>query len=260
MGVSGFSGAAGAKGHKGGNDPCGECGELLTKYEYDEDAGEFVWEKGRDTLGINGDEFDITVTKTNEDGEPLCIEVKSIEHRDVGEPIYDFSCSTVKSGQDIDQEEYEWASSFTHCQEKYAISNFTLCISEVYWQWDWGTGPVVDLHTEDPDDRTWYQANSNDDRHLLAAMQGGGDVEGNTSFTDLAGLVENVTYTAVDESTLEIEFDVVGDESLDLHLYSQEWPGPSGDNWEIPWGPLYDINEGTFEGTENSISVNIPTL
>lgn len=259
------AGRGAPQGIVGGQDPCEGCGALLTKYEWED--GEFVWEKGRDSLGINGDEFDITVTEYNEDGEPLCIEVDSIVHPKDNEPIYDFSCSTVKSGQDIDKVNYDWASGFEHCQEKYAISNFALCINEVFWQWDWGTGPAVDLNTEDPNDKTWYQANNNDPRHLLAARQDGGDVKGAASFesipTDGNGnptLVENVTYRAVDGSTLAIDFDVVGSDQLDLHLTSQELPGPAGDNWEIPWGPMYDIVEGTYSGTGNTMTVDIPTL
>lgn len=280
VGAAGLVGAAGvspAVADKGGNDPCEGCGTLLTKYEFDEDAGEFVWEKGHDGLNINGDEFDITITEWNEDGEPLCIEVESITQMDgpkmdPDKGIYEFSCSTVKSGQETDTADYDWASGFEHCQDKYAISNFALCINDRFWQADFGTGPAPTLYTESSE-RDGYGEDldgdgENERELIMAGVYGPPNRVGNPSYLNddnidgvnvLPGangkkdfdlydadgnLVSNGDMGEAVEA--EVQFEITSDDPVQLHIGVWEMPGPY-DKGDIPWAPLHDKVEQTYD-------------
>lgn len=254
------TGLAGAGGHSGGgNNPCEGCGTLLTKYEFDEDAGEFVFEKGRDNLGIDGDEFEFSITETNEDGEPLCIEVDSVSAGGVSGGIYDFSCATVKSGQDTDRPvEGTWATEFDHCQDKYAISNFALCIEEAFMQIDMGTGLTPpNWFTED-----WSTATLYDPSGFIGAATSdlsGVATNGPKRYVENAGASEFWQFNGDD--TVTVEFNVLGDEPMDLHIVSTEMPGPW--RWDdIPWSKPIDLANGTFDPDDNphSMTVDVPTV
>lgn len=261
------------EGNEGGNDPCEGCGTLLTKYEWED--GEFVWEKGRDSLGIDGDEFDLSITDTNDDGEPLCFEFDSIDNRG-GVGIYEGTCLTVKAGQGEEQVDLGgWTSDYEYCvPDKYAISNFALCIDEAMWQMDFGTGDPPLLNTEDPATREGYGENSGRDL-IRAAVHGPPNRDENFSFTNDVDGVDVISSAfelsdedgnsvtndppSSDATEAELTFEVTASEALELHLGVWEMPGPY-DKDDIPWGPRYDLVHDTFDPGEHTIAVDVPSV
>lgn len=267
VGVSGFTGAAAAKGHKGvGKVECG-CGTLLAKYEWKD--GEFVFDKGRDSLGINGDEFEFTNIETNEDGEPLAFEWESYSYDEVDPRngtvpghIYDVSCLTVKAGQDVETvEDLNWASSGEYERDdKYAISNVQFCIECAFWQVDLGEGEVPEFYTEDPETSESY--------HPPALIAYGTNGRGSQECDDVAtgtsrGLANvdfgGFNYDLDDLSWMSATFTVTGDEPQELHLVASEMPGPF-ERDEIAWGPRYDLVHDTFAPGEHTITIDLPTV
>ncbi|MFB6197451.1 MAG: SdrD B-like domain-containing protein, partial [Halobacteriaceae archaeon] len=204
------------------------CVDLLTKYEWDEDASEFVWEKGRSSLGIDGDQFNITVTDTNDDGEPLGFEFDSIDNAN-GDGIYEATQLQVKAGTDTVIKQYDWASTGTyHVDGEPAISNFTLCINDAMWQLDFGTDDAPNLNTEDPATREGYGGG----RELIrAAVYGPPNRTGNFSYSQSVSGVEvldtefdledgsgsDVPIGSGDAVTAKLTFEVTADEPLKLH-------------------------------------------
>lgn len=258
-GLAGISGLSSATPGHGGYDPCEGCGSLLTKYEWadpDEDGEyEFVFEKGRDNLDINGDEFDLTVT-TDDEGEPTKVKVESILGPCSGDPIYHFDCGTVKAGPEARSLDTDAGTHVTtiEADDKYAISNFALCISEVHWQWDLGTGPAVDFYDEG------CRSDVYDDEELLASYNRSGyDDQG---ATDRSGNYPNVTFKEAVYSdgpkAVTVWFEVQNEDE-ELHLVSQELPDDSRLD-TIPFGPMYDTVDDVFGVGEHSMTVELPSL
>lgn len=273
VGVSGFTGAAGARGNKGGGKvECG-CGSLLAKYEWDGDSASFVFEKGRESLGINGDEFDISVTETNEDGEPLAFDFASPEYganprldKDTIRP-YEASCLTVKAGQGVDTKDFEgYVSEGSYrVPDKYAISNIQFCIQNAFWQIDMGVGDAPDWETESWDTAEVYNVPG---EIMLMSGQTVGDDPSNIADEFLAdhrlgGFAFKspaVTYNRNTDglaTSATVQFKL--NQTERLHLGSWETPGPWSVH-DVPWSKKYDYVEKEFGPGDHTITVNLPTL
>jgi hypothetical protein len=261
VGLSGFSGTVGANGRgKAASEPCDDCGALLAKYEWDD--GEFVFEKGRESLDIDGSDFDLTVTDANDDGEPLAFDWSS------DDGIYDATCLTVKTGEDTFKQEGDWRTSGSFHATEYdenspvqAISYVALCIECAFWQVDFGTGTVPTLYTEGEEQRDTY--GNSDERTLLAAATHGryGGGCGSVNKTMWEGrkphvVISSFEVTPGDQAT--VEFEVT--ETEHVHFGVWEMPGPF-DKSEIPWGVRYDlINEESLEPGTYSWNLSLPSV
>lgn len=262
-GLSGFSGTVGAKGRgKGASEPCDGCGGLLAKYEWED--GEFMFEKGRESLAIEGSDFDLTVTKWNDDGEPLAFDWSS------DDGIYDATCLTVKTGEDTFKQEGDWRTSGSFDAAEWdeegpvqAISYVALCIECAFWQVDFGVGTVPELYTEGEYPRDTY---GDDERDLLAAQTHGrgtgecGDLSKWTVNNGKSAKVEVKDRIDIssDLSEATIKFEVL--ETEHVHFGVWEMPGPF-DKAEIPWGPRYAlINEPELEPGDYEWTVELPTV
>lgn len=247
--IGGLGTGVGAAGESSKVDPCEDCGSLLTKYEW-EDGG-FVWEKGRDSLNIDGDDFEITVTETNEEGEPLAFEWASVDPLDSG-GLYDATCLTVKTGEGVFKVDCGWRTSGSFDARNYddddpvqAISNLALCIRCAFWQVDFGVGPVPELYTDGEYPRDEY---NDGERWLLAAQTHG---RGTGECSDLSKWTVNEDNSDAvvvgdriqindDLSEATIAFEVL--EREHVHFGAWEMPGPF-DKSEMEFGPRYDLIE-----------------
>lgn len=129
------------------------------------------------------------------------------QHMDPDKEIYEFSCSSVKSGHDTDQATYDRANDFEHCGDKYAISNFALCIDDAFWQADFGTGQAPTLYTKSSE-RDGYGEDTDGvgdiDRELITA-----GVDGPSNGTENPSYPQDVDgVTALPGATGETDFDL----------------------------------------------------
>lgn len=262
VGLSGFTGTVGAKGHKGGSEPCEGCGGLLAKYEWDEEAGEFDFEKGRDSLAIDKDDFTFSnMDWKEEDNEILGFDWSS----EYG--IYDATCLTVKTGAGTFQKDGTWRNSGSFDVTEYddeppyqAVSYVALCIECAFWQVDFGTGTVPTLYTEGEEPRDTY--GNSDERTLLAAAtrgrygRGCDYVETKTWDANPNVVVDDFEVNPGDQAT--VTFTVK--ETEHVHFGTWEMPGPFDKN-EIPWGPRYDlIDEESLGPGSYNWTIDLPSV
>jgi hypothetical protein len=129
--------------------PCPDGQTLLAKYEVQD--GEFVFEKGRETLGVDGDQFTFSevVTKNGEDDEivgfdwdsgSLCVTSVTVKYGPETETVD--VCEDATDECDVIQNEGCAGSTCgSVAVEEYAVSYVAFC-TRVLWQLDLVTGSV----------------------------------------------------------------------------------------------------------------------
>lgn len=237
---------------------CPEGTTLLAKYNLGE-GGEFVFEKGRDGLGIDGTEltFSNLETKTSEPGEVLGFDWES--------DVYDVHSVGVKFGNNVTRwtTDGEQTTGSVDIRERYegdpvpAISNVIFCI-EVHWQVDFGLGPLLTPPA--------YKSNGRADDLLMAAL--GQDPESddyrrNPSISRLDGkpvtVLGDPDQFDISGDTVSVMFSVTGSEPLELHLASFETPGPF-EYEETSSQVLFDSREVTLEPGVHQLEISLPTV
>lgn len=255
----------------GGNGPpddvkneCPEGTALLAKYEYRN--GSLVFEKGRDSLDVDGSEIDITVTATNEEGEILAFEWDA-SFGDDGDEGYDVHTVSVKAGRNVYSESIDAVAGSFDLRERdeagpvQALSNVIFCV-EVYWQVDFGTG--------DAPETPYYAPPTQSDKLILAATGGDDGVEivnpsaGPRNRPPSLALDENEFDIDVDEDTATIRFSISSmmGAPLDLHLTSYETPGPYAfDDDEVERQVRFDsVEMDDLSGGDFEWTVDLPSL
>lgn len=250
----------GSNGSNGGSakNECPEGTTLLAKYEVD-DSGKVVFEKGRDSLNIDGSEIRFSNIVYKEDGEIVSFDWDS--------GPYDVHTVSVKAGQNIWQDEVKGTSGRFDLREfdtdgpVQAVSNVIFCI-EVCWQLDFGRGDIPIPPN--------YSPNRTNDLFLSASCERV-DVDRipnnpglNRIDPDDPVVVKpvdgEVKFDLSTPGTATIYFEVKEGEMPDLHLACFEIPGPFIRD-EVGAQVLFDSIEkdnvapGHYEWT-----VDLPTL
>lgn len=253
VGIMAAAGRAGPPSFGGGNSPCEE-GALLAKYEVED--GEFVFEKGRDSLNIDGDEISLSITDTKEDSEILGFHWES---NPAG--IFDVTCVRVKTGEGVYEQCGDWRTSGDfHVQNHddsdplQAISWVSFCMSDVFWQVDFATDAAYPFD----DDLDWTEHYEGGPFLAAAVKEESGIVNlKGSNFHDGVSLQGN--EFDIDSGSVTARFTV--EHEITLNLASFELPGP----WkrsEIDGSSfLYQVKERTFEpGEVHELTVDIPHI
>lgn len=239
---------------------CPEGTTLLAKY-YPDDSGEFVFETGREELGIDGTEITISnvVTKPSEPSQVVAFDW------DAG--VYDVHSVGVKFGDEVERWSSDGGSTTgtIDVREAYqgdqpvpAISNVIFCI-QVHWQVDFGVGPVL----APPN----YDSDSQGSELVMAAI--GCDPEDeqygeNPTFgPSVVGkslhILGETDEFDIDDGTATVRFAVVGSESITVHLASFETPGRFKQS-EIGSQVLLESKEIVADPGFHELEVPLPTL
>lgn len=236
---------------------CPEGTTLLAKYNRDE-TGAFVFETGREELGIDGSEitFSDVQTKPSEPAEVVGFDWNS--------GVYDVHSVGVKFGNNVERWTVSGGTTGTvDVRDRYegyssvpAISNVIFCI-EVHWQVDFGLGPISNPPT--------YSGQEESTLLMTALGQSPKDMgyRYNPSFeprTDGTPIhILGPDEFDLSNGTATVTFAVTGSESVTVHLTSFETPGPFEPD-EIPSQVLLDSMVVTADPGFNQLTVDVPSL
>jgi hypothetical protein len=239
---------------------CPEGTALLAKYNLD-DNGEFVFETGREELGIDGTEITISnvVTKPSEPSQVVGFDW------DAG--VYDVHSVGVKFGTEVER----WSlddpatTGTIDVRDRYqgeqpipAISNVIFCI-RVHWQVDFGIGPVLNPPR--------YGNGSGDSELVMAAF---GRSPESDQYDENPAVGPYVTHKPIrilgepdrfdlSDGTATVRFAVIGSESVPVHLASFETPGRFKGS-EIRSQVLLESAELVADPGVHELEVPLPTL
>lgn len=238
---------------------CPEGTTLLAKYEWDDDSGKLVFEKGRKSLNIDGSAVTFSNFVYKEEGELVAFDWDS--------GPYDIHTVSVKAGRNVWQNEVSATSGtfdlrdFDKDGPVQAVSNIIFCI-EICWQLDFGRGDVPIPPN--------YSPNRTQDLFLSASCEriGVDRIPNNPGLNridpDDPVIVKpvdgEVKFDLSTPGTATIYFEVKEGEMPDLHLACFEIPGPFIRD-EVEYQALFDSIEkdnvapGHYEWT-----VDLPTL
>ena len=267
-----FAGAASAKGHgqgkgrgrdkekgrQSGNPNC-ECADgatLLAKYAVK--GGSFVFEKGRDSLNIDGSEVTFSDIETKENGEILSFDWDS--------GIYDVTSVCAKAGPNTYSFEPDsdtgTSGSVDVCENQerdqcHAVSSVVFC-KDIYWQVDFGRGPTESppsYDDEGEEDAVYMAATSHPDFENPGSRGGAGN-------ENLENFSERFTLSpenGPDAESASVTFELVEDFPYDgVHLAAWEMPGPYKKEEDERQVQFDDATSDTT-GESTSLTVALPT-
>lgn len=247
---------------------CPEGTTLLAKYEFDDDTGELVFEKGRESLNIDGSEITFSNIVTKDGNEIVAFDWDS--------GPYDVAYVGVKAGQNVWKQEVNATSgtfdlrTFDEEGPVQAVSNIIFCI-EICWQVDFGRGDVLlppdyaeegrkaDLLLAATCDRIGDDGNPtglrNGELNRLYLSENALPGKTEPIFT-----VENEQFNLETPGKASITFTINGDEPQDLHLACFEIPGPY-QRGEVGAQVLFDsIEMDDVAPGPYTWTVDLPTL
>ena len=238
---------------------------LLAKYEIRD--GSFVYEKDSNFLST-GDAFNLTAEATKDGGEVLAFSFndpsKDYDVREIsvktGDGIFKKTLTGNAGDKGGDADDGTFMGSFNarnydRSDPVQAVSNVLLC-SKVFWQVDFGIGPVPSTADyDDQPDSTLLRAALGDSTDRQESITDDGELEDKNSYKGVS--IPSTSKFSVNWSTGTVELGFKNMEKRQVHLVSFERPGPFGGDSEFDAQERFDAV--TTTDASGTLTVDIPT-